>query len=279
METAIRAGVSTTLSAREPGYSAVRECLKRQSSARPRGQLAIFLGLSPLHPDARPAYIDAMGAIAAASRLEQLSDDWTVVNSVPLGAGDGELDHLVIGPGGVFVLATRNYRGLRVRAGGNILAVDGHKTEEIRAIRYAERRATDVLRQAIGAHVTISPVIVVADCASLTIESKAPAVPVLSIDRIPRWFHNRDRVLSDAAVKRIVEVAQRDSTWNSSGKPLGDGLRCSQRFDRLRREVDAAHTRARQLALVGMGASAIAVGSVLAIMLPGIIGSVMASVP
>ncbi len=257
----------------------MRECVKRQSAARPRGRLAIFLGLSPLHPDARPAYNGAIAAIAAASQLDQLSDDWTVLNSVPLGAGDGELDHLVIGPGGVFVLATRNYRGRRVRAGGNILTVDGHKTDEIRALRYAERRATDVLRQALGAHVTISPVIVVAESASLTIEPKAPAVPVLSIDRIPRWFHNRDRVLSDTAVNRIVEVAQRDSTWDPSGQPLGDGLRWSQRFDRLRREVDAAHVRARQLALAGMGVSAISVGSALAIMLPGIIGSVMAAVP
>lgn len=279
MQTAIRAGVPTTLSAREAGYSAVRECLKRQSSARPRGRLAIFLGLSPLHPDARPSYNDAMGALAAANQLSLLNDEWTVVHSVPLGSGEGELNHIVIGPGGVFVLATRNYRGRRVRAGGNILTVDGHKTDEIRALRYAERRATDVLRQALGAHVAIAPVIVVTNCSSLTIEAKVPAVPVLSLDRIPRWFTARDRVLSDTAVERIVEVAHRDSTWDPSGEPLGDGLRCAQRFDRLRREVEAAHARARQLALVGMGASAIAVGSVLAIMLPGIIGSVMAAVP
>jgi hypothetical protein len=279
METAIRAGESTTLRAREAGYSAVRACLKSQSSATPRGRLAIFLGLSPLHQDARLAYNDAIGAFATAAQLDQLSDDWTVLNSVPLGSGESELDHIVIGPGGVFVLATRNYRGRKVRAGGNILAVDGHKTDEIRALRYAERRATDVLRQALGAHVPISPVIVVADCASLTIEAKAPAVPVLNLDRIPRWFHNRDRVLSATAVTRIVEVAQRDSTWNPVGEPLGDGLRCAQRFDRLRREVEAAHVRARQLALAGMGAAAIAVGSALAIMLPGIIGSVMAAVP
>ena len=279
METAIRAGVATTLRARDAGHSAVRDCLRRQSAARPRGRFTIFLGLSPLHPDARSAYHEAVGKLVVATQLARLSDEWTILHAVPLGADDGELDHLVVGPGGVFVIATRNYRGSKIRAGGNLLTVDGRKTDEIRSLRYAERRASDLLRQAVGVPVSVSPIIVVTESAALALDAKSPTLPVLSLDRIPRWFTTRDRVLSQAAVERIATVASRESTWRAAGEPMGDGLRCAQRFDRLRREVDAAHVRARHLTLLSMGATALAVGSLLAVMLPGFIGAVMAAVP
>jgi hypothetical protein len=241
--------------------------------------LAIFLGLSPLYPDARPSYAEAVGKLAVASQLALLSDEWTVLHAVPLGADDGELDHLVVGPGGVFLIATRNFRGSKIRAAGNVLVVDGHKTDEIRSLRYVERRVSDVLRQAVGVPVTVTPVIVLTESVSLTLDAKSPTLPVLSLDRIPRWFTKRDRLLSQAAVERITTVASQDSTWCAPGEPMGDGVRSAQRFDRLRREVDAAHVRARQLTLAGMGATAIAVGSLLAVMLPGFIGAVTAAVP
>jgi len=279
METAIRAARATSLGTREAGYSAVRDCLRRQAAARPRGRVAIFLGLSPLHPDARPAYDDAVGKLSAATQLAGLSDDWTVVHAVPLGSDDGELDHVVIGPGGIFVISTRNWRGRKIRAGGNVLTIDGHKTDEIRSLRYAERRASDLLRQALGAPVAVSPVIVVADSASLALDAKSPTLPVLTLDRIPRWFTTRQPVLSETAVARISAVAVDESTWCATGGPMSDGVRYAQRFDRLRREVDAAGVRAHRLTLASMGATAIAIGSLLAVMLPGFIGAVTAAVP
>jgi hypothetical protein len=226
--------------------------------------------LSPLHPDARPAYTGAIAKLAVAKQLTLLSDEWTVLHAVPLGADEAELDHLVVGPGGVFLIATRNYRGSKIRAAGNVLVVDGRKTDEIRSIRYAERRVSDLLRQALGVPVSVSPVIVVTESVALTIDAKSPTLPVLSLDRIPRWFTTRDRVLSQAAVERIATVASQDSTWYAPEEPMGDGVRSAQRFDRLRREVDAARVRARQLTLASMGATAIAVGSLLAVMLPGL---------
>jgi hypothetical protein len=41
----------------------------------------------------------------------RLSDDYFLLNDLHLRNGDGDIDHIVLGPGGVFVLETKNWRG------------------------------------------------------------------------------------------------------------------------------------------------------------------------
>lgn len=54
----------------------------------------------------------AQGEEEVARRLAELPEDqWTVLHDLPLGACGANLDHLVIGPGGVFALNAKHLTG------------------------------------------------------------------------------------------------------------------------------------------------------------------------
>ena len=42
---------------------------------------------------------------------DKLSDDYTLINDLCLNNGEGDIDHLVLGPRGIFVLETKNWSG------------------------------------------------------------------------------------------------------------------------------------------------------------------------
>lgn len=67
---------------------------------------------------------------------------------------------------------------------------------------------------------------------------------------IVRNLRRRRKILSPDAVAEIAEVASRRGTWHRNAVVLDDTQRLVQRFERLRREVDAAAYR-RQAWLFG----------------------------
>src|SRR4051794_31911273 len=81
--------------------------------------------------DALSWYKGALGEIAVAGVLGWLGSEWTVLHSVPVGAGDSDIDHVVIGPAGVFTINTKSHPGQDVWIGGHGLLVSGQKTNYI----------------------------------------------------------------------------------------------------------------------------------------------------
>ena len=49
------------------------------------------------------------GEMAISDALRSLSNDYIVLNDLMLPAGKGNVDHLVMGPNGLFVIETKNY--------------------------------------------------------------------------------------------------------------------------------------------------------------------------
>ncbi len=89
---------------RPAGYSVVLECLARQQLAVPRSKLKRILGFPPLHPDAWPWFAGAVGEMQVGRILAKLGEEWTVLHAVPVGEGRTDIDHVVIGPAGLFTI-------------------------------------------------------------------------------------------------------------------------------------------------------------------------------
>jgi len=64
---------------------------------------------------------------------------WSVFHDIQIDARGRNVDHLVIGPGGVFCLNAKNLAG-RVWVGGNTFLVNGCRTDY--SMRRAERRSS-----------------------------------------------------------------------------------------------------------------------------------------
>ena len=247
--------IEPNLAARGPAYSVMQECLARQEVATPRGRLARALGSSPLHPDARTWYSGALGEIVVANALAQLGEGWTVLHAVPMGSTSAEIDHLILGPGGIFTINTKNHSGKKIWIGGSTFLVNGYKQEYMRNSAHQAERASQLLSSVTGRPVTVTPLIVVVNPSSITTGRKQPRITVLSSNTLKRWLVKRPRVLSDRAVAHFSMFAEERSTWHTEPVTMNDTTDRLCRFGELRIAVDTARQRARLWLLVfGVGA-------------------------
>jgi hypothetical protein len=156
----------------------------------------------------------AKGERLVAKRLAKLGDAWHVLHSIPIGDGGTDIDHVVIGPGGVFTLNAKNHLGHRVWVHTRAFRVDGvPKNEYLRASRSEAEKASRRLSAACGFPVlAVGVIVVLAD--DLTIEEMPEQTPVIARKRIAHWLSSQPVHLGQSEVQAIFEAARSPSTWN-----------------------------------------------------------------
>jgi hypothetical protein len=177
-----------------------------QRRARSRGRLARILGFDPLHPDAVDAYRGALGERQMGGLLAGLGAGWRVLHAVPYGEFD-EIDHLVIGPPGVFAV-----------------------TSTAAAAHPDARSASRLLTRAIGRRVVAEPLVA-------TVADAQRAISAL---------RRRPAQLEADLVARIARAAEEWTTWRPFGVDLPSHTDPDAAFERLHVEVVRAR-RARLL--------------------------------
>lgn len=242
-------GAPLTLRARKPGYAVMQECLAIQAAAPARTSWQRFWGHDPLHEGARSWFKGAIGERDVARALDTLGPEFTVLHAEPVGKRSTDIDHIVVGPTGVFSINTKNHSGHSVWVGGRTLTVNGQRTPHVhRAVAEGER-ATALLSAAAGGPILVQPVLVIA-AATLRFGDKRPAVVTVEPDQVGGWIAGLPRVHSDEAVRYLAMLAEERRTWHVDAVVLNDTLRHVQRFERLEREIEEAR---RRRTLLGKG--------------------------
>ncbi|GAA4038989.1 hypothetical protein GCM10023063_25360 [Arthrobacter methylotrophus] len=95
--------------------------------------------------------------------LQRLGPEWTVLHAVPIGAGTSDIDHVLIGPAGVFTLNTKNHAGQSVWAAGRTLMVAGKKQRHLQNASYEAARSAKLLASVANQAVEVTGVAVVTD--------------------------------------------------------------------------------------------------------------------
>ncbi|HXQ59492.1 MAG TPA: nuclease-related domain-containing protein, partial [Acidimicrobiales bacterium] len=78
----------------------------------------------------------ADGEMEVGWQLRKLGPDWHVIHAVAVGEKQSDIDHVVIGPAGVFTLNTKNHGRNRVWVAENAFLVNGKKTDYLRNSRF-----------------------------------------------------------------------------------------------------------------------------------------------
>lgn len=165
-----------------------------------------------MHTDERAFRVGADGEEEVAWRMRKLGVGWHVIHSVPVGEKGSDIDHVVIGPAGVFTLNTKKHPGKKVWVAEKAVMVNGQKTNYLRNSRFEAARASKLLTVACGFNVAVEPVIVVM-AAELAIKAQPPDVHVVARKRIGKWLEQRPATLSMTAAEAIYEMARRNTTW------------------------------------------------------------------
>src|SRR5674476_898954 len=129
--------------------------------------------------------VGAVGEQLVADELRKLAAQdprWGFLNSIPVNAKGTDIDHLVVGPGGVFTINTKHHRDARIWVAGDMLMVNGEKTWYIRNARHEAARATTRIAEA--SHLPIRAYGLVVPFASLpTVLDKASVLAVFEAAR------------------------------------------------------------------------------------------------
>ena len=235
---------------RVAGQSAMSDVVRAQASAPPREVIWRILGSSPLTTASRASYRGALGELLVGDVLENLGQRWDVLHDLPL--GDTVLEHLLIGPAGVFTVRAANYGPEEVTIDGSDLVVGGHPMDDIRRAAAEADEAARILGAAAGETVRVRPMLVIVEPRRLTVRVAAAGVRVLASWELERALTRAPRTLPGDDVARISDLADLVTTWPSADTTDLDTQRLYRDFATIRDEVRVATARRILWAIVGI---------------------------
>jgi hypothetical protein len=150
----------------------------------------------------------AKAATRFAQQLDLLPDGWHVLHTVPVGDAGTEIDHLVIGPGGVFNVTTKCRPNSTVWLSEDVLRVNGHRTDYLREARAEAAQVGRVLSAASGEAVDSIAVIVFIDLLKITVRGHPHDVMVTTLRGVRHLLRHQPRRLAPKQIDHIVGVAR-----------------------------------------------------------------------
>lgn len=240
------------------GQLLIEETVRRQQRVSPRGRLQRLLGHSPVRRQDLPWYLGAKGELTVGAILSRLPAGWQVLHSMPIRHAC-DIDHIVIGPPGVFVLNTKHHPGSRVWAAGAGVVVDDRP---LPYVLKAERDALVVMDALACAGVfgtRVTPLIAIVGAASVTRRADTE-VPVVAAGKLLAWFAAREERMTGEVVDELGRRLTRPGIWAA---PVTEEPGARVRFADLDAEVRKAATVRRLWAIGALSALGGAVFAVL----------------
>lgn len=201
------------LSRRAPGQAVHEIAVAEREAAPLRTAAHRVLGI---HDRERAHRIGAAGERAVAAQLTRLGPAWHVVNSVPVGERGSDIDHVVIGPGGVFTVNAKHHPDANVWVGGNTVLVNGQRKPYVPKSRSEASRASRLLKAVAGRPVEVRGIIAIVGARKgLTIKEqpRTGTVHVVAWREIADYLAALPVALSPSDVEALHDLACRSTTW------------------------------------------------------------------
>jgi hypothetical protein len=150
--------------------------------------------------------------------LTDLPAGWFVLHSPDIGelwndgthGDDGtDLDHVAIGPGGVFAIEVQHRSGAKVWVSEHQLTIDGQNSGDLRRARSQARRSSGRLSDACGFDVTVQAVLVLIGAATVQTLSRSAEVHVRTEHDLRDWLCRQPSRLDAEVVTTIHECVRR----------------------------------------------------------------------
>jgi hypothetical protein len=158
-------------------------------------------------------FVGRKGESKVTEALKSLSDEYVVLNDIVLPDCKGNVDHLLIGPNGVFVIETKNYSGF-VKCEEEQWFVNGHR---IRSLSKQAKRNSMAVRGCIaglfaGPKTRVPHVVPLLVFVSPTTKLKLfkPTVCVLKLNELVEFIRDREitRAITEGEKRTMVHYLQ-----------------------------------------------------------------------
>jgi hypothetical protein len=201
--------LSESLTRRRPGQTAAERAEELRKAAPIRSLVTRVLRVTT---DERTWRMEADGKRRVAARLARLEvDGWFAFHDLSVGDRTGVVDHLVIGPGGVFTVTTAVLNG-RVWATEEMVLHNAHPTAYLLDAGARARRVALCLGAAVGVPVDVRPVLAVF-CDDLKLKVQPAGVALVDGITIHRFFERQPVVFARREAFALATAAHRPTTW------------------------------------------------------------------
>jgi hypothetical protein len=198
------------------------------------------LGIVKLSKDGLSWLRGVNGELKMAKQLLALGDGWTVLHSVPVGTRGSDIDHVVVGPSGVFPINTKRLLDARVWVAGGRFLVNGRRRDYLRNSDYEATRVEAVLHKA-AIPLNVVPVVAISGAKSIKIEAPGSwndrGIGVVPIEDVVRRIRKRAPKISSAQVDRVVALFSDPAVWSRRALAGDNADAVRAGFDKINRGV------------------------------------------
>jgi len=131
----------------------------------------------------------------------------------PVGAQGADIDHLVVGPGGVFTINTKHHADKNVWVGKKCMQVNGQKVQHIRNAEFEAARVTQLVRERMPLLTPVQRVVALVDPKQLTIRDKPEQVKVIDARELRNWLMKLHPVLTEWELMELDSTIDSPETW------------------------------------------------------------------
>jgi hypothetical protein len=197
-----------TFVAPRAGGSAAERAAARHATEPFRTVLARFFGIQT---EERTWPRGADGERLTGWWLGRLPAGWHVFHDLPVGDAGENIDHLVIGPAGVFTISTKDLTG-KVWVGAKSILHNRRRTDFLPKASAEARRASQLLSSAVGRPVEVRGALaILAD--DWTIKQRPADVYVGATRSVKDWMLRQPVILRAEEVIVLVAAASKPGTW------------------------------------------------------------------
>ncbi|TFC28766.1 NERD domain-containing protein [Cryobacterium sp. TMT1-3] len=244
-----------TAPGRFAGQSVVEELLRQHGDRPQRSRLARTLGASPLDANELSWLRAAQAEMIVGDILARLPEGYSVYHSLPIRHTAFWVDHLVVGPGGIFSINSKTHWDRDLTGSQRSIPIGEHAMPYLRDARFESAQITALLAKAMPATSVVQPVIVLVNPHKILLARKPDTVTVIDSPRLRRWLVGRPQVFSAEQQAALTTLVDDPGTWRAAGQPLAPA-HLHARFTALEQQVAAARTRRTTFTVLAAAAAA-----------------------
>lgn len=210
------------LAQRRAGAAARERAEAESANQGDRSAIARFFDrLTDAKTPERSWRVGANGEEKIGGYLEQLRPyGWHVLHAIPIGDRGSDIDHLLIGPGGVWTINTKFHPGKRVWVSRHQVRINNHPVPYLRNSEYEAARVRTILHGALGWEVHVRAALVFMTgtwIPNVRVVGEPDNVDIMHRANVRRRFKRMVPYLTPEEVLAIYDVARRPSTWSRTG--------------------------------------------------------------
>lgn len=147
-------------------------------------------------------------------KMQRSDSRWQVVHDIRVGKRGANIDHLLVGPAGVFVIDSKHWRDADVTIHNSGAVKDGYYVKGLLpAIKKQAEMAQDALSSALDYPVAVQPIVAVVNARSFTVKVDPVDVLITPRRQLVERLRRYPEMLNEHQIAQIFAAMRRPSTW------------------------------------------------------------------